>query len=201
MTQIADTTSFFTTARRRLNDEIRKLSLREKLLCFAAFIAVASFVVSWSVENVRQRFEVQSLEIESSQRAVQEVAKGLVLYAQLSEKKRAIEERYKQIEIAEGVRSHIEELLKTRGGITSGYTIREQPTTSFGGNYELAPYSIRFSSTSVSNVITFLGELVHGPKPLILTDLEIKRTRIGDRLDININVNTIRRIAEASTPG
>ena len=182
-----------TTFRRRINDEIRKFSLRERVLCAMAAIVVTALFVSQSFKFVRERFDTQATEVETVQRSIEDVTAGLSRFSLLTARKAEIEAQYKQVEMSEGVRSFLENMLRTKAEVSSGYTIKDLPTTAFGGNYELAPFSIRFSTTSLQGVINFLNEIVHGPRPLILTDIELRKSRQGDKLDVSLGINSIRK--------
>ncbi len=184
-----------TTLKRRILEEIRKLSFRERMLVVVASLAVFSLLAYKSAAIIREKINAQKAEIESLDASRAEVIESLARYSTLRARRVAIEEQYKGVEIKEGVRSHLERLLKEKAGVPSDkITIKELPVNEFGGNYELAPFSIKFAASTMQGLVSFLVEIVHGARPLVLTELELKKGRVGDRMDVSVEVSSIRKV-------
>ncbi len=187
--------------KRRLREELTKLSGRERGLIAGAIVAILFLVVWQSYEKVRSVFKNQSLKIEAARQDLGDIRERFQRFSALHAKRKAIEEQYKEVEIKDGVRSHLEELLKSKAGVSSGYNIRELTAVEFGGNYEQAPFSLKFTVGSLEGLVDFLKELVQGAHPLVVTELEIKREPIGDKLKVSVDVSSIRRVSSAANGG
>lgn len=177
-----------------LQSYLSKLTTRERLLISLAGFAAASIGVIQVFGAVSEEFAIQERALARAKSEQQEVLEKLARYSQLKVRREAVEERFKEVEIKEGVRSQIENLMRTKANVTGGYTIKDGPVSEFGGNYELAPFSVRFTVQSLPGLVAFLEELVHGPRPLVLSELDLKRPRTGERIDVSLEVSSIRKI-------
>ena len=180
---------------RRLRDEYTKLSARERALTLGAIGAIVFLIVWQGYEKVSDVFRLQNTAISIAEQDLAEVRERLTRYTLLQQRRSSIEEQFKEVEIKEGVRSHLESVLRTKANVSQGaYTIKDLPPIEFGGSYEQAPFAVKFTIGSVQGLIDFLKELAQGPKPLMLTGLEIKREPIGDKLRVSVDVSSIRRV-------
>ena len=184
-----------TTLKRRALEELRRLSFRERMLVVVAALAVLSLLLYKVAFTLQEKMAAQKAEIEALDLSRTEVIDSLSRYSTLRARRLAIEEQYKGVEIKEGVRSHLERLLKEKAGVPSDkITIKDLPVNEFGGNYELAPFSVKFVASSMQGLVAFLVEIVHGTRPLVLTELELKKGRVGDRMEVSVEVSSIRKV-------
>lgn len=174
--------------------ELRALSSREKWIVALAGASLLLLVVFKVYEAASGAFLRQRLEMLSAENERRDLPLRLARFQALLAKKRAIEERFREVEVKEGVRSHMEKLLRKRAGVNPGYSIRDLPAKQFGGDYEQNPYSVRFNSSSLEGIVGFLDDLAYGSQPLILSELEITRSRTGDRFDVTVGASSIRHI-------
>jgi hypothetical protein len=184
------------TARRQFT----ALSRREQLLISSA-AAVAVFVGVYSVlEPISEAFDHQAVELVEAQGRTKSVSGTLERYLKLKAKREAIEGRYRKVEFEDGALSHLENLIRTKALVASGFTIKDSPSRPFGGNYEQVPLTVRFSTANFEALIDFLNEVVHGPRPLILGRLSLQRSRMGDRLDVELDVSNLRKLSKGAQP-
>lgn len=173
---------------------LAKLSVREKVIIGVAALLVSIALVSKSYDWVSNRFSDQIAELEQAEKDLQAAAVMLQKHAKLRGRRDQIEAMYKEIEIKEGGLSLLERLLRTRASVTSGFTIKDGQIRQFGGNYEQAPFSVKFPITNLSNLVAFLDEVINGPQRMVLTRLDIRKGRGTDRLEVDMDVTSFRRI-------
>ena len=173
-----------------------KLSGRERLL-IAASVSVALFMVTFqTIESAMEAFSAQEIEIARVRTDRDSLTVLLSRFDRLAEKKRAIESRYEQLEIKEGVFSYLERLVKEKANVGPGrYKITSHKERPFGGNFEQVPFTIKFDTASMPDLVAFLTEIVQGEQPLILTSMELSKNLAGSSLSVEVSVSTIRKVA------
>jgi len=188
---------------RRVNVELRKLSGRERALIVLSLVAVAGYILFTCYASIKQKFVEQAAEIQRVEDLRREVlgnSEGtrepgtLARYLELRTRKSALEAQFKEVEIKEGVRSHLEAALRSKAKVTERYDIKDAPTKEFGADYELAPFTVKFTAVSMQGAVDFLSELVQGRHPLVLTELDLRKGRGGEKLDVTSEVLSIRKV-------
>ena len=176
-------------------ERIDRLSNRERLVVSVAILVVGLIVIYQFYQPIRVAFLEQNQRLELAEADIQKTGQLIDQYRKLKSKRDGIEERYKKVEIKEGELSYLEGVVKRKAGVEPGnYTIKDGAVREFGGSYEQAPFLIKFTTTSLSNLVDFLSEVVHGLHPLLLSKIDISKSRAMDRLDIEVEVNSIRRV-------
>jgi hypothetical protein len=166
---------------------------REKRIVVGGTASLVVLLIYVIVDAAIGSINQQTIELASSQQKLREVEQDLVTYAQLVKRKEALENHFRTIEIQEGVRTLIERLLREKGEVKETPSIRDLPPSSLGGEYEVVQYSVNFSINSMKSLAAFLQELAHGSKPVLITQLDIKKNqRTADRVDVQLNVSSIR---------
>lgn len=173
-----------------------KLSQREKVIVVVAALIGIVFGVHALYEPIQIAFEeqrVQLAKIETDKKTVEIV---LDRYQKLVQKKRALESRYQEFEIKEGVLSYLERLVKEKGKVPDGkYKITSNKEREFGGSYEQAPFTIKFDTASMPDLVEFLNEVVQGAQPLILTRIDLTKSPVTSLLTVEVDVSTIRKVS------
>lgn len=176
--------------------QVHRLSGREKM-AFSVLALFLAVVLSYAIyQPLTKAFEEQAHRLEEAGRDMQDVTVALDRYFKLKRQKELIEGRFKEIEMDEGVRSLLVNIIESKAGIPNGqYEINSSDAREFGSGYEETPFRIKFTTVDYTRLVGFLTEIVSGQKPLILTRLEIrKRSSPDGSLDINLDVSAIRRI-------
>ena len=180
----------------KLLDSFRKLSRREQGLVGGAF-AVLLVVVGYLVyEPIQDSFDHQALALTEARGRTKTVGGTLERYLKLKAKRDSIESRYREVEFKEGALSHLENLIRTKAMVNSGFNIKDSPPRPFGGSYEQVPFSVHFQTSNLDSLIDFLREVVHGPRPLILGKIDLQRSRLGDRLDVDLDISSLRKASK-----
>lgn len=182
----------------RATSEYARFSARERALVIAAtstVFIIASYLV---YEPIANAFSGQAMAIADAEQNVKRISLELERYAKYETRRREIESRYKEVEIKEGALSYLETLLKEKGGVRSGFTIKDSPGREFGGDFEQVSFSVKFSTTDYERLLQFLKELVYGARPLILSKLDVQMNRRQTALDVDLEVSTIRRTTKES---
>jgi len=173
---------------------LRKLTSREKAIIAVCVVSLSVFGLYKVYEPVKASFDRQSTQLANLQTNSETVTYLLNRHLELSTRKHEIEEAYQQIAGRGGILSYIENVIKEKMAIEqSDFEIREQPTRSFAGDFEQAPFLLRFTTQDVPKFVDFLTELVHGERPLIISRLGLRKNRAGDAFEVEIDVSSLRR--------
>jgi hypothetical protein len=189
--------STFATTLEQLKAKFVGLSSRERGLILVASIAVGCMGLYQIYEPVNALFLSQNQRISSLEENVKALGPSLERYAKLRARKDIIEQEYREVEFKEGALSHLENLVKSKAGISTGFTIKDSPPKEFGGDYEQTSFSIKFTTSNLPSLIEFLRELAYGTRPMILGRLDIQRSRFAERLEVDLEVSSIRRARPA----
>jgi len=173
-----------------------KLSARERILSgIAAGTIFIALLVYGIIGPALDAFESQQIELTKLEQDAKTLAILLRRYRELEARRGAIEERYKAVEMREGVRAHLEALVKSKAGIPFGYNIKSGRELPFGSAYVQENFSLKFDTVNFKGVVDFLDELVRGTRPLILTRLDIRKGRNAENLTVELDVSSLRRAA------
>ncbi|MBX7145178.1 MAG: hypothetical protein K1X79_12055 [Oligoflexia bacterium] len=170
------------------------LSGREKGLIVAGAAVMCLLGLYKVYEPVQLVFSEQVQEVQKAENDARSASALLERYAKLKARRDAIEREYKEVEFKEGALSHLENMVKNKAGVASGFTIKDSPPVEFGGEYEQTLFSVKFTTTNLPGLVDFLKELSQGPKPMILGKVDIQRSRFADRLETDIDVSSIRKV-------
>jgi hypothetical protein len=182
-------------ARAAVVAEYQKLSRRERTI-IALLGVVAGCMGLWmAYEPIGQRFDEQWVRLEKATETVRTSSASLERYVKLKSRRDMIEREYRGVEIKEGAYAHIENLIRTKLGLSSGFTIKDSSPKSMGGNFEQTTYTVKFPVPTLQPLVDLLKEIVNGQRPLLLSSLEITKTRRGDLLDVSFEVVSIRESA------
>ena len=178
---------------------VTKLSKRERMLIGLPIpIIVVIFLYSVLYRPIADAFASQRVELEAAQLEIKTVAVMLEKFKTLRARRQELETRYREIEIKEGGLTLLESLIRAKLDPPPGsFTIKEggSPSREFGGSYEQQNFIVDFTTGDLGKLVAFLQEVVHGPKPLILKRLEMRKQ--GERLHVVLDVSSIRRIKNA----
>jgi len=173
---------------------LHKLTFREKTIIAVCLALALVFGLYNMYQPLKASFARQSAQIEKLQTDSETVTHLLNRHLELSTRKNEIEGAYQQIAGRGGMLSYIEGVITNKMSIQqSDFEIREQATRSFAGDFEQAPFLIKFNTQDFPKLVEFLAELAHGPRPLIISRLDLKKTRAGDALEVEIDVSSLRR--------
>jgi len=173
--------------------QLASLSRREQMLITLA-VVVAGIMGIYSIyEPISDAFDHQAIALAEAQGRSKSIPGTLEKYLKLKARRDAIESRYRKVEFEEGALSHLENLIRAKALVSSGFTIKDSAPRPFGGNYEQVPFSVRFSTSNLETLVDFLNEVVHGSRPLILGRLALQKSRVGDRLEVELDVSNLRK--------
>ncbi len=175
----------------------RGLSPREKNLLLIGTAVMFLIVAMIVVRPISSRFNEQSLRLAAASADAAAIRDEMVRYLRLKQRRAEVEQEFKSVEIKEGALSYIEGLLRSKAGIDQGaFTIKDQPPKPFGTEYQQTSFSVSFTTTDYPHLIDFLQELVDGPKPLMVKKLDLKKSRSGDKLEVELEVSSIAKEAK-----
>jgi hypothetical protein len=172
------------------------LSKREQLIVLAGclFIVVAAIQMT-VIDPLTAFIDDQEKELELARKDINALPHVLSRYKRLISRRENIEQMYKSIELSEGAFGHLESLVKNKAGIpAASFDIKENVPVKFGNQYEQIPYTISFKITDYPRLISFLEEVAHGEKPLVISSLDMRKSRLGDHIRVNIQVNSVKRV-------
>jgi hypothetical protein len=171
----------------------KKLSSRERGLVLGSIAFVLCALMYNAYESASMAFTEQEERLRKAQEAlVQWLPEKIARYSSLKSKRDAFENRFRSIEIKQGVPSLVESIFTSKlGAAGSALNVTEQASASLGDLFVLKPYNVRFNTTSLKGLADFLRELTEGEQPLLLKELDLTKMGIGDRLEVNLKVSSI----------
>ena len=179
-------------AKTMIAEAYSKLSSQEKTLILVALLIGVLFIVTPIYEGVDGIFAKQRQKLRTIEGNAKITPKKISEYLALEKRRDEVKERYKKVELKQGVRSHIETLIRTHIGANTNPTIQNLNVKKIGQGYLQEPFKVGFKTDSLKTLSKFLKELVEGPQPLVLSRLVIKRSRSGDKLQISLDTSSIR---------
>ena len=174
----------------------RKMSQREKVIIAAALCVAAFMGIYEASVPIIDAFESQQTELLKAEENLSTAARELARYTNLKSRRDEIENVYKAVEIKEGIKTHLENLIKTKAGVTDQFRIREGLVRDFGEKYQRASFTVDFTISDLPHLVEYLRELVQGTKPLALTSLKLSKRPAGDMLEVTLEVSSIREKSE-----
>lgn len=177
-------------------------SSRERFIVAIGGLIAVLFPIFMVVSRVSEIFSDQALELATAESDFQESTTLLQRVVKLKARRDQIEQMYEKLSksqnLDEGSRPLLERLVQEKAGVTSGFNIDAQNPTPFGGNFEKTNFKVRFDITDISRLVTFLVELANGPRQLILTRLDLRKSRAGDKIDVSLEVSSFQRNRQSS---
>ncbi|RMG43388.1 MAG: hypothetical protein D6719_03845 [Candidatus Dadabacteria bacterium] len=171
------------------------LSQRERIIIALLAITVVIIALSYLAPPIQQAFSAQQRELKKLEVEIKALPRLTERYLRLKARRNEIESSYHAVELKEGALSHLEKLVTSVAGVSSGFNIKDLPVRKFGGAYEQAPFIVKFKTDDLKKLVKFLEEIVNGPKPLILSRIIINKLRNYSKLDVEIGVSSIRESA------
>lgn len=174
----------------------KNLSGREKVIIGGGLCAlIPIFVYQLAYLPVKELVEDQTSVLSKLQEDYKTVPFILDRYRRFNTKKQQIENEFKEVEIKEGEQPFLESILTDK--VDAGFDITPDPVRTFGGNYEQAPFKVRFSTANINKLVEVLTEISTGKKRLLITGLNVSKDTNGDKLRVELNVSSIRQLKTA----
>lgn len=169
-----------------------KSSKREKILALISVLVLGSVAFSTIVTPIQAAFDLQSRRIAKAEQDLKDVNLLTGRLKKLKLKKDSVEEYYKKVEIKEGVRSYLENLLQNQARIPVGkYIIKPGVTRKLSTNYSQVSFNVEFPTEDITSLVNFLSTLTQGDHPLVLNKLEIDKSRRNDKFEVSLEVSNI----------
>lgn len=172
----------------------RNLTIREKqgIALMAGFVL---FVVIYVLaQNVSSTFASIDQELSAANEELTQVSTLLAQYSKVKTQRDTIENEFRSVEFKEGELTYLEDLIRHKLNLNGGFSITPKSTSRFGANYEQHLFTVKFTINDLKLVMEFLTEIVSGSQPLLLTRLDIRVTRNGESLDIDMDVSSIKEV-------
>lgn len=174
---------------------VKKLSRREQVVIGALLAYVLGWVLFQGVTSVQTLFADQSARLEKVNLQVSRLPQLIHSYQRLEARKDQIEQDYKEAVMEDGAIEHIESLIKKKDKIDQN-SVRIVPKNGrrFGGNFEQLPFQVSFRISDFPQLVQLLSDMANGKEPLRLLRVEMKKHRDGSRLDVELDVSSVRRV-------
>ena len=183
-----------TKAGHALADWFKGLTGREKQgLAFMA-IVLGILVIYVLAGNINSTFSNLDQDLTAANEELTQVSTLLTQYSKVKAQRDRIENEFRSVEFKEGELTYLEDLIRRKLGLTGGFSITPKGVSKFGANYEQHLFTVKFAINDLKLVMDFLNDIVSGPQPLLLTRLDIKVTRNGESLDIDMDVSSIKEV-------
>lgn len=169
------------------------LSQREQSIVVTGVVVLVAIGLNQAYTPISDAFGRQDDRLAELQRYASAAPAVIERYSRLGARKEQLEKRFKEIEFKEGALSYIENLVRQQPGVAPGFDIREGTTKEFGKSFEQQPFIVRFQTTNAAGFVEFLRSVARGERSLLISKLEIQKPRRGDRLEVDLELNTIRQ--------
>ncbi len=178
------------------------LSQRERLIVLAAVLFLpVFFIYNYILPPFIESLDESQSRLEQSYKDLQALPFVANRYNNLLLRQKELEALFAKSDISEGAFSYLEKLVKEKAGIAQGeFVINEESARPFGTRYERVPYKITFKITSHERLIDFLNAITKGDKPLVITSIDLNRSRIGDHIQVMLQISSVRN-KESSNQG
>ena len=176
----------------------RGLSGREQQILVACGAIIVVALVSWGWGAATEAFDDQYRRIAQVEQQLSKLASEVDQYSKWKGRKDAIEKRFRQVEIKEGVASYLETLLRTKAEVSKGFSIKDLGASEFGKDFQQESYSVTFSTSNLAALVAFLKELTFGERPVVLSRLDLEMPSHRTALDVRLEVAAIRNAGDAS---
>ena len=169
------------------------LSARERIIVLSSAVVIVLLLAYSVLEPISQHLDRKERELQALKTDFREVDLLVATYKKRKAKRDAVRQRYLEVEIT-NVRSHLETLLQNKARVEQGrYSIKPGATSQLGNEFERVGFSVKFDTTSLSDLVNLLQEITRGSKPLVLSRLDIEKSRRSDKLTVAIDVSSIRK--------
>jgi hypothetical protein len=173
------------------------MQTRERLLALAAISALIVIATVEGLSIVSDKLDSQERRLQQVLNDVDLVSAGLFRHKNLKSRLNAIEDSYKEVQF-DATEAYFERLIKQKAGIVNSkdFSIRSRPSKDFGGGFKQTSFFIKFTISDPKRLIEFLKELAQGPKPVIISKIDIKPRKAKDALDVEIEIASIKKTKE-----
>ncbi len=169
------------------------LSQREQGMVVAGALVLMVVGLNQAYTPIRDVYTHQADRLAELHRHATAAPAVVERYSRLGARREQLEKRFKEIEFKEGALSYIENLVRQQPGVAPGFDIREGTPKAFGKSFEQQPFLVRFQTTNAAGFVEFLRSVTRGERSLLISKLEIQKPRRGDRLEVDLELNTIRQ--------
>lgn len=177
----------------QVKDWFKSLSSREQLMVVVGVIILTLMLLPYIYTPIFNAYVRQENRSRDTGLQVASLPSVLERYVKFEKRLQATEDHYKSIVMDQGGISYIESLIKNKAGLSSGYNIKDLPPSQFAEQYEQAPFQISFKISDYKRLIEFLDGVIHGERPLVLSNLKLRKARRGDHIAVEAVISIIRR--------
>lgn len=175
-----------------------KLSSRERYAVIGCGIFLLCYGLYSLYAPIARSFDLQSRQIAKLETDLDSAAIVLKRYAELKSRLQMAEKKFKKSGQAEGVQSYLENLLMNQVHISKDrFSINPGARLTLGTSYVQYPFAVKFDTTNLQDAVKFLEEVQFGPnktpagEPLLVTKLEINKSRRNDKLTVTVGVSSV----------
>lgn len=173
-------------------DFYENLSTRERVILYLGIVFLLSMFLLFVYDKISESLTTQERKIKRLEQNFLAANDRLAVYSKLEARLRSVESEFKRAGPSGGIRSYLESTLKNTAKLSAGdYTIRPGAVRSLGSKYKQSPFNIRFDTTKIERIVDLLKELTQGDSKLLLSKLDITKSRRADKLSVNIDVSSI----------
>ena len=183
----------------------RSRSSREQQLVLGMGLAGILTVLVMTEMTISNYISTEQLRVAEFKRQIDTATEAVKRFSELQQKRKLIEASFSQLKWKDagdgdqGEMSYLEGLngkfLKVQEGTRPDDRFRIEPlaVVPFGKEYDRGQFRISFPTSKLDQLSSFLSELSHGEKPLLVTRLRVERRASGDALAVQVDVSSIRQ--------
>ncbi|NLF26234.1 MAG: hypothetical protein GX589_11340 [Deltaproteobacteria bacterium] len=175
-------------------ERAKLVSTRERIALGLMLVLAFVWVIYKFYGVVSNAFLAQSARLSTANSNCRALPFVLERNFKLESRKKAIEKAYQEAQVISEPLAQLETLLKSKPAIDRSFSINDSEPRRFGGKYEQHTFTVRFNISDYPQLVDLLKELTGGPKPFMLKEIKITKTRGGQRLEVGLEVSSIKRI-------
>jgi len=185
MKKIKELLEKITTLWKNFNSKEKALILGGcSIILLIAFVEISDPII--------ESFGVQEIAVLNAKKDLDTTLLEINKYTKLKSRHSEIENSFKRVEMKVSMLSYLEQQIKEKAGVISGFTIKPKAVRAFGGRYEQVPFSVTFSTNDMGKLMAFMTELEQGKHPLIVASVDLKRKLSNDGLNVELEVSSLR---------
>ncbi len=174
---------------------MKSLTQKEHILLAVACVFVLFWLSGIVYESVTGKLDKHEKTLKTELTKLKSVPEVIETNIKLRKRKAEVEEKLKGVELSQGGLAHLEQLIKTKAKISEkDFSIKPKSTRKISERFEQTPYSVKMEVTEYKNLLSFLRELVNGPKRMVLNTLNLTKSRNGQKLAVDLEVSSLKRI-------
>ena len=189
----------------RLSSSIRKLvhsytgmKTSEKYLVGAVVVFLVFFLLQQAAGLVGESLEGSRELVAQRKTQMQEIGIVLKRYANLRQRKVALQETYDRSQMTfEQLSSELDKVVRDAIGSDNYELKKPHPPVAFGFEYEKQEFSLIVKTLTLDQLVKLLYQIEHGERPIFLSKVDINKALSGTDFSAVLEIYSISKATTA----